>query len=260
VQLRLLPNNGDGTFGPDYGEDVFGLPEMAVGADVNADGTMDLVSTSAKTSVLIGTGGGQFAPHVDCPAGGNELATADLNGDGLPDIATADGSTWTTYVLLSKGDGSFSRITAYPGEEISGYLNGSAIGAGDLNGDGRPDLAVADFQGQNIGMYYNRGNGTFAPQLRYGVHHLLTDVNMADFDDDGRLDLGGPNGIGSPLGGGPAGRDHAAYPGPVRLSAPQRQPAAPASGRATWPGPPGGGSPFEDERSRGSPRRTRPRG
>jgi hypothetical protein len=204
-QIRILPNHGDGTFGADRGEDVFGLPEMVVGADLNGDGITDLVSTSAMTSVLIGLGGGRFASHVDYPARGNELATGDLNGDGIADVATADGSTWTNYVLLSGGDGTFATITTYPGEQISGYLNGSAIALGDLNGDGHPDLAVANAQGQNIGVSYNRGDGTFARQLRYGVHTLLTDVNMADYDGDGRLDLGGPDGKGNPLAGGPGG-------------------------------------------------------
>src|SRR6185436_7732639 len=91
-QVRILINNGDATFQPDYGVDIGTLSSMVAGADLNGDGIMDLVDTDAITYVLIGTGGGQFSPAVAYSPRGNELTIADFDGDGDADVATADGS------------------------------------------------------------------------------------------------------------------------------------------------------------------------
>jgi hypothetical protein len=198
-QIRILINNGDATFQPDYAVNVGTLSSMVAGADLDADGLMDLVDTDAITHVLFGTGGGQFAPPVDYPSRGNELVIVDFDHDGDPDVATSDGSTWSMYVMLNDGDGGFVQTTNYPGEEIIGYLNGHAIAAGDLNGDGFADLAVSNTQGQDVGVYYGLPNGVFRPQLRYGVQYDGADVNIADYDGDGHLDIGGPSGIGGAL-------------------------------------------------------------
>jgi hypothetical protein len=59
-QIRILINNGNGTFQPDYGVNVSTRCSMVAGTDLNGDGIMDLVDTDAITHVLIGTGGGHL--------------------------------------------------------------------------------------------------------------------------------------------------------------------------------------------------------
>jgi hypothetical protein len=196
--LRIMINKGHGTFRPDYGVDVAPLQEMAVGADVNGDGITDLVSTSAISSVVIGTGGGHFAPPVTNLNRGNEILSADFNGDGDADIATSDGSQSDVYVWLNNGDGTFT-TKKYAGEKTPGYLTGNAIAAGDLNGDRRVDLVVSDAQGQDAGVFYGLAHGAFASEVRYGVQYEFTDVNVADYDGDGHPDIGGPAGRGGLL-------------------------------------------------------------
>ncbi len=188
--IRIALNNGDGTFQPDYGVEVFPLPEQAIGADVNGDGKTDLISTSAMTSVALGLGGGTFAPRTDYNARGREVAAGNFNGDGALDLATTDSSTNTSYVLLNTGGGMFSSITTYPGEEISGFANSFSLVLGDLDGDGILDLILANAVGNNVGVHFGHGDGTFeTQQIRYGADSGLLDLVAADFNRDGRLDL-----------------------------------------------------------------------
>ena len=99
--------------------------------------------------------------------------------------------------MINDGDGGFVQIENYAGEEIFGYLNGNAIATGDLNEDGFADLAVSDAQGQDVGVWYGLPDAQFRPQVRYGVQYAGADVNIADYDADGHLDIGGPSSIGS---------------------------------------------------------------
>jgi hypothetical protein len=196
--VRVALNKGDGTFQSDYGVNVFPLPEMAVGADLNADGKTDIVAVSAKVSVATGTGGGAFAAPVFYDARGTRLKAFDVNGDGAIDVATADLSTSTASVLKNDGTGGLSQITVYPGEQIPGYANDFALDLGDIDGDGRPDLVVANPSGNNVGVHFGLGGGVFGDeQVRYGAHSCFLDVRLADMNADGRLDIVGPACIGS---------------------------------------------------------------
>jgi hypothetical protein len=196
--IRILIGHGDGTYDPDYGVYVGTSSSMVAGADIDDDGIMDLVDTDAITHVLIGTGGGLYEPAVAYDARGNELLIADLDVDGDPDVASADGSLQHLWIMSNKGNGTFTE-RSYPGEQIPEYLTGNAIDAADLDGDGSLDMVVSNTQGMDAGVYYGRGDGTFRPQIRYGVQYDFDDVNVADYDGDGRADIAGPAGIGSAL-------------------------------------------------------------
>jgi hypothetical protein len=196
--LTAADLNGDGTFQTDYGVTVFPLPEMAVGADLNKDGKTDIVATSGKVSVARGTGGGAFAAPVLYDARGTRLMSIDVNSDGSPDIATADLSTSSSYVLKNDGTGSLSQIATYQSEQISGYADAFALDIGDVDSDGVLDLVVANPSGNDFGVHFGTGGGAFtADQVRYGVHSCLTDLQLADMNSDGKLDVVGPACIGS---------------------------------------------------------------
>jgi FG-GAP-like repeat len=196
--VRVALNDGDANFAPDYGVEVFPTPQMAIGADLDEDGRTDLIATSEQISVARGLGGGQFALHVDFDARGTELMSADPDEDADVDVLTSDGSTATAYVLLNDGTGDLSQITAYPGEEISGMANSFAVVAADLDLTGTLDLVVANPSGNNVAVHLGHGDGTFeALQIRFGTHGCMTDVNAADYNRDGRMDLGGPACVGS---------------------------------------------------------------
>jgi hypothetical protein len=84
-------------------------------------------------------------------------------------------------VLLGRGDGTFRPRRDYP---VGLYA--SRVLAADLNGDGRPDLALSE--GGNLSVMLNRGDGSFEPPLWFGYGDAVT---AADFNLDGRIDLAG---------------------------------------------------------------------
>jgi len=128
---------------------------------------------------------GSLVP-LTVPAGMG-IATADFNGDGIPDLAVGamNDETAALTILLGNGDGTFTAVTPNP---VVGYYPFSVI-AGDFNGDGIPDLAVGNVMNSTVSILLGKGDGTFTsePELNTGggVGSLVT----ADFNGDGIPDL-----------------------------------------------------------------------
>jgi FG-GAP-like repeat/RTX calcium-binding nonapeptide repeat (4 copies) len=198
--VTILPSNGDGTFGAPDAVGVEFAPQQAIGADVDGDGLNDVVSAHPEgnggdLSVALNLGGGDFAPHVeiDSGTGHREIDAADLDGDGDVDIAAVDFEN-TMTVFLNAGDGVTYTTTTYAGEAIGNLLNGVAVDIGDVNIDGFLDIAVANRSGNDVGVYFGNGDGSFDPlPLHYGMNADLSDLELADFDGDGLLDVAVPN-------------------------------------------------------------------
>ena len=92
-------------------------------------------------------------------------AVGDFNGDGIPDLVTANFNTGEVSVLLGVGDGSFRAARAFPAGR-----NPFAVAVGDFTGDGILDLAVTNFNSSTVSILLGNGDGTFQPppHLRYG--------------------------------------------------------------------------------------------
>jgi hypothetical protein len=72
------------------------------------------------------------------------------------------------------------------------YVTGespTSIHAADLDGDTYYDLAVTNWNSQNISILFNNGNGTFQPSIEYGAGQHPRAVCSQDFDEDGDNDL-----------------------------------------------------------------------
>ena len=114
---------------------------------------------------------------------------ADFNGDGLDDYAHA-GNADTVRVQLSNGDGSFDQVASL----LAGD-NPRSVTAGDLSGDGVPDLVVANQESDDISILLGNGDGSFGTEQRYSVGALPTEnldpwfSLIHDLDGDGLQDL-----------------------------------------------------------------------
>jgi hypothetical protein len=193
--VGVLLGNGNGTFNPAVRYPAGnGVASSVAVADVNGDGRPDLVVTTwsfsptnpGSVGVLLGNGDGTFKPVVTYPAGGPQAAAiADVNGDGKPDVLVAD--TSGAGVLLGNGDGTFQREVTYS----SGGSTPTSIVTADLNGDGKQDLVVMNFDSGNVGVLLGNGDGTFQPAVTYGGADGAgtPSVAVADVNGDGKLDL-----------------------------------------------------------------------
>jgi hypothetical protein len=173
------------------------VPNSVAFGDLNGDGKLDLAIANAgagygnkavgKTvSVLLNGGGGRFTARRDYGTGVSPVSVAigDLNGDGKPDLATANEDGSTVSVLLNNGDGSFQTKRDFA---IGGLPYSVAIG--DLNGDGRRDLASANTGDGTVSVLLNRGDGSFEDKRDYRTGRNPGSVTIGDLNGDGNPDL-----------------------------------------------------------------------
>jgi hypothetical protein len=145
-------------------------------ADVDGDGRVDIAAASAGNAPAGGTGGATVTllrqvtrntfVTVSIPVadGARRIVIADLNADGLPDLAAislvyqSQSLPSRVTVLLQSGAnrGSFAPAMVYDGP-----FNGSFIDAADLNGDGRNDIVISD--GPAVLLQSATAPGNFMP-------------------------------------------------------------------------------------------------
>lgn len=117
---------------------------------------------------------------------GATAAVADFNSDTHPDVVILTRNPGAVSLMAGRGDGTFGT-----GSELVVGTNPGALVSGDLNGDGRPDLAVArGGTPTTITVILANGVGGFDAPIDVGSHSGgLASLILADLDDDGHLDL-----------------------------------------------------------------------
>jgi hypothetical protein len=200
ASVSVLINQGGGLFAPhvDYtlGSTLGGI----AAGDLDGDGHPELVVTNVE-DITVGTtdvralyndpglGPGVF----DVPVSGtftglssippSRPTLVDLDGDHKLDLITTNNLQGTVSVLHGDGTGRFEPAVQYAAGAVT-----SKLAVGDLNGDGRPDLAVVCTSG-NVAVLLNAGAGKFAPAINYGGGGTLIGIAIGDVNGDGKPDL-----------------------------------------------------------------------
>ncbi len=133
-----------------------------------------------------GTPAPSFLSAKIYPAGRDVQAVAvgDLDGDGKPDLATANHHSDSVSVLVNAGRGSFR-----PRRDYLVAAGPSSVVVADLNADGKLDVVTASPSAAAVSVLLNEGNGTFEPRRNYPTGDEPFDVAVGDLDGDGDPDL-----------------------------------------------------------------------
>jgi hypothetical protein len=188
-------NVGDGTLGEPVLVDLGGgQPGLDV-ADVNGDGAPDIVvcgpefTLPGEVRIFHNDGRGGFGAAIVRAVGGfpKSVALGDFDGDGHPDIVTANTRDNTISVLLNGGDGLFTTL----GRSYPGGLEASTIELADINGDGTLDIVLGSEEEtfRSMTIFPGLGNGRFAPALDYPTAVAPRELEIADISGDGVLDV-----------------------------------------------------------------------
>ncbi|MFB8796763.1 MAG: VCBS repeat-containing protein [Microcoleus sp.] len=178
-------------------------PNFVSIGDFNGDGKPDLAvanSSSDTASILLNTTASNattptFATKVDFPTGisPNSVSIGDINGDGKPDLAVANVSISASILLNTTATNATTPTFATKVDFTTGDIPNS-VSIGDINGDGKPDLAVANIGSNSASILLNTTatgatTPTFATKVDFTTGTSPQSVSIGDINGDGKPDL-----------------------------------------------------------------------
>ncbi len=186
--------NGDGGFQAPASFSCGNSPMGVTIADVNGDGRADVVTANRNDSLItgyvsvrFGNGAGGFSSAIQTATGSGPRAVevADLSGDGRSDLVTANFNGSSSTVLIQKPNGGYTRVDHPVG------FSPRAVAIGDLTGDGVLDFAATHNGPPSVAVFHGMGSGggAFPAPSHHLVQEYPTDVEFADLDGDGALDV-----------------------------------------------------------------------
>jgi hypothetical protein len=197
--VGVLLGRGDGTFDRTLTIPAGHAGSFILAADLDGDGYVDLATSNpdGSATVLWGKGDGTFSRTVNYKVTGALatadafwIAAADLNGDGALDLIVSvfgasgpdPSAPGQVAVLLNRGGRSFANPVFYADRAAV------AVVAGDFDGDGKPDIATADFE-SSVSVFLGNGKGRLGPRMVYSTGGQAVAIAAGDFNGDGVLDL-----------------------------------------------------------------------
>jgi len=199
--LSVFLGKGDGTFLTPTTEDAIGGSPSTrpVLADFNGDGDLDVVLSDNQSSVVLALGNGdgtfQAAPvtNVVMPPGSNNsggaisIASADFNGDSVPDFVVGQSSTSPglgLVVFLTESDGSLGKGVVYAQHDALSY-----VAVGDLYEDGKADIVASNWATGAVEVLRGNGDGTFQSPISILLPGITNGLVVADLNGDGWPDV-----------------------------------------------------------------------
>ena len=182
-------------------------PNAIITSDLNGDGKTDIItsnSNGASLSILRNTYSpgsllsSYFAPKFDVPSGGSTSAVTagDLNMDGKPDLVFLNGGVPSVHILTNKVQNGIITSSSFSTKiSLITGTSPNAIAVGDLDGDGKPELAVTNGTSNTVSIFYNISipasisGPSFAAKIDLPTGLNPSSVVIADLNADGKPEL-----------------------------------------------------------------------
>lgn len=177
--------------------DIGNMPAGCL-VDFDGDGKLDIAGSWSSTAIAVARNTGvpgqiSFAPAavISGTEGGGGMISEDFDGDGKKDLAFIQSNTQVMLVRNNSTPGyvAASGIYSFP---TGSHSNSAYLSASDIDGDGKPELLIANYSGRIISILKNNSSASainFSARFDYPLSTYGNGIKAADVDDDGKPDI-----------------------------------------------------------------------